>query len=197
MGLRRGGDRTGVLLTWRHPIDERFSLRECTLVFLAPTEIPEETDAVLSGPRFVDGVTGGPRRRDPSGRDAERFLVEPHHPCRPACDREQFEIVGRLPECVGGEPERLEGRAHLHRVAGASAPELHHRLPPARARGVVRQRDEIGACGFLKRDEGGLVEAAPLAPEEGLFDGVAYERVPEREHVGRGFDEQAATHQIA
>ena len=62
---------------------------------------------------------------------------------------------------------------------------------PGAAR-VVRDRGEVVAVGLAQRIERGVVQVATLASEEVGLDRFACQRVPEREDVGLGFDQQAA-----
>ncbi len=109
-----------------------------------------------------------------------------------AGDGEQLGVVLGLAQTELGQRQRPQHRAGRERGARPGPGGVDHLVVATRAAGVVRQGGVVGAVGRLQRGERGFVQAAALAPEEVGLDGLAGERVAEREHVGLGLEEQVA-----
>ena len=156
----------------------------------------EAADQAQRG-RFGFQVTGPFRSLEAPDGQVARVGEETVHPGGAAGQIEELRVVAGFGQPELGQLQRLVGRAGMERPARPFSRGLDHVVELARAVGVVGDRGEVVAAHVAQRIERGLVQAAPLAPEEVRLDRFAGEGMAEREGVGLGLDEQAARHEVA
>ncbi len=118
-------------------------------------------------------------------------------PRRPGGGGEQIGVVGRLVEAHLGQLQGLVGGADGEVERGAAAGRGDHVVVPAGAAGVVRHHGRVGGAAAQQRVQRRLVQPAALPAEHLVGDRLAHQRVPERELVLAGLDQDAPGDQVA
>ena len=124
-------------------------------------------------------------------------VVQAGQPGRVGGGRPQLHVAVGLGQPELGQAERLVTRPDGLVVASAGPNQVHHLVEAAGAVGVAGHRREVGAVRPAQHVQGGLVDAAVLAPEQPALDRLPRQVVAEPEDVRVGLEQEAACDEAA